>query len=254
MGGAAQGFPQSGVKASPALRHRLPLGQVGKLAVRLGTIFRLSVPVRIARLARTDCRGTCRSRGRCSPPMSQQGGISNISTHLIPWLQKQIWNEIAELDTCCEFRLKFLQFQIFAVTSTVMIFAKTPPKTLYMTRSQMLWKTMCNMPAKFLRLIQCTKFCSKIVHLSPYTHSFQNMYDMISTKFDHLAKKIDKQSWKWPFGGNVNRPCFALGGAWGQIVDTRSNFWVQPNTANYAKYGIWGAFWGISNMVKWGVP
>ena len=89
-GGAAQGLPQSGVKASPALRHRLPLGQVGKLAVRLGTIFRLSVPVRIARLARTDCRGTCRSRGRCSPPMSQQGGISNISTHLIPWLQKQI--------------------------------------------------------------------------------------------------------------------------------------------------------------------
>ena len=29
---------------------------------------------------------------------------------------------------------------------------------------------------------------------------------------------------------------------------------ILPNMAKYAKYGIWGAYAGAPNMVKWGVP
>ena len=28
----------------------------------------------------------------------------------------------------------------------------------------------------------------------------------------------------------------------------------MPNMAKYAKYGIWGPYLGVLNMVKWGVP
>ena len=34
--------------------------------------------------------------------------------------------------------------------------------------------------------------------------------------------------------------------------DIVSQTW--PNTAKYAKYGIWGAYLGTTNMVKWGIP
>ena len=103
-------------KASPgpnclplSLWGRVGVGQVGEEALAGGPVRRAGQH-RLRRHLPPPVRTTC-WRGRCSPPMSQQGGISNISTHLIPWLRRQIWSRMSKLD--CHYGRQFWRLQCF---------------------------------------------------------------------------------------------------------------------------------------------